>query len=356
MRKYPQRLLALSLGLSVAFAGSEAWLRATDSIPRQQNSRRAFHDHHPRLGWVGSKNYVARFRRDGFDGLTAFDEDGFRRVEVPFEGPPDAPLVAFLGDSYTWGYGVSQGEVFADHLQRALGQRARVANFGITGFSTGQEWILLEDIVLPRAPRIVTVVFCPNDLLDNTDSWGGRRPWFQLVDGVVQRENLPVERKITGPLYAFARRSLAYTALRYRLNVLAERFRSSHAAPPRDHMASPAGDTRELWELQLAILREMRDQCRAAAPPVELRVAYAPGLANLRGDDALPQELGRVCAQLEIPYFDPCDAFRQAWADAHDSGSAGQPLLFPLDTHWAQAGHALFARLLFEHFDGPGGD
>ena len=88
MKKLARRLAATLVGLLLALGGLEVGLRVTDSVPKQRNARRAFHDHHPTLGWLGTTSYTAQFRRRGFDARISIDERGFRLPAPPFAGTP----------------------------------------------------------------------------------------------------------------------------------------------------------------------------------------------------------------------------------------------------------------------------
>ena len=79
-----------------------------------------------------------------------------------------APLLVVIGDSFTWGWGVGQGEVFTDRLQRLL-PRWRVENAGISGLGTVSFHRLLQAEVggRLRAGDAVMVTLYYNDFGDN---------------------------------------------------------------------------------------------------------------------------------------------------------------------------------------------
>jgi lysophospholipase L1-like esterase len=69
-----------------------------------------------------------------------------------------------LGDSFTFGYGVSDGEIFADHLRRLLPE-AEIINLGVTAYDLGQEHALLQAEGLAYKPNVVVVALCQNDVI-----------------------------------------------------------------------------------------------------------------------------------------------------------------------------------------------
>lgn len=114
------------------------------------------------------------------DGIRCnFDAEGFRA-----EGTPAVfdRTVLFVGDSFTQGYGVADGESFPAQTGRALGHRgisARAVNAGDLGAGAAQEFRLIRRLIgQMRADLIVLQVFPHNDLDDNWADGG-----FKVTDG-----------------------------------------------------------------------------------------------------------------------------------------------------------------------------
>jgi hypothetical protein len=96
------------------------------------------------------------------------NSEGMRGPEVTREKPPGVVRIAALGDSFTFGHGVADGECFPVRLQELLdehlgGGRFEVLNFGITGYSTQDEARLLEARVMAFSPDVVVVTYVLND-------------------------------------------------------------------------------------------------------------------------------------------------------------------------------------------------
>ena len=139
-------LTAILLGLLLALAVAEAVLRLTKTTPYHRNALNAFHAPDPYLGWRGLPGFSGTFVREDFKALITINEKGYRKKQARVTPLPNARKVLFLGDSFAWGWGVSQGELFSDVLQDLLGPRYDVINLGINTFGTVQEWIQLENI------------------------------------------------------------------------------------------------------------------------------------------------------------------------------------------------------------------
>lgn len=88
--------------------------------------------------------------------------------------PADTPglvRVAVVGDSVTYGYGVEQDAPFAQQLEDALaatpaaaaGSTFDVLNFGVSGYSTRDEVVVLRERVLAFDPELVILAYVLND-------------------------------------------------------------------------------------------------------------------------------------------------------------------------------------------------
>jgi hypothetical protein len=196
------RVLGLPLlGVGLALLLLEIVLRVVDPPVEVFNPLHGFHDGDTRLGWRGKPDIRRRFHTLDFDVIVEHDAHGFRRPEPA--PPQDARgRVLFLGDSFTWGWGVGQGEVFTDHLQRALAKQFAVDNRGVNAFGTGQELLLLQDQLRERSYEKVVVVFCGNDVVDNVDH-KEHRPQFDLSGDALVPRNQPAPATLQTPFEAF---------------------------------------------------------------------------------------------------------------------------------------------------------
>jgi len=80
----------------------------------------------------------------------------------------DARRVAVLGDSTTFGYGVSDDESYPAVLEALLNDRDpdhsyQVLNFGVAGYGTTEEALVLEHKALPFEPDAIVVGYNLND-------------------------------------------------------------------------------------------------------------------------------------------------------------------------------------------------
>jgi lysophospholipase L1-like esterase len=95
---------------------------------------------------------------------------GLRGPEFEERKEPDRFRVAVLGDSFTFGYGVPEEKTYPRLLEGLLngspaegGPGFEVLNFGVVGYSTRDEAIVLARKVLPLHPDLVLIGYVFND-------------------------------------------------------------------------------------------------------------------------------------------------------------------------------------------------
>jgi hypothetical protein len=118
---------------------------------------------------------------------------GFRDVD---HGPKTKPRIAFLGDSFVWGYDVEAEERFTEQIARRL-PAWDVVNLGVSGYGTDQEYLVLRKFFDVYEPDVVFLLFCKmNDDDDNSvnRAQGYFKPYFvETEDGLALR-GTPVPR------------------------------------------------------------------------------------------------------------------------------------------------------------------
>ncbi len=88
------------------------------------------------------------------------------------------PLIVVLGDSYSFGAGVADGEEYAEVLERDLHGAAHVLNLALGGWGLTQEIRRYYDFGALYDPRVVILQFSSNDPEDNL-----KCPVAELRDG-----------------------------------------------------------------------------------------------------------------------------------------------------------------------------
>lgn len=147
--------------------------------------------HDPELGWFPIPNTRTRFK--GSRSIEVVNNDkGFR---APEQHPDNRPGIAFMGDSFVWGYDVEASERFTEKLQ-ARHPEWNIFNFGVSGYGTDQEYLLLQQLFDIYKPRIVFLVFCSETDDDDNSSnvrYGGYyKPYCTVVSNRLTLQGIPV--------------------------------------------------------------------------------------------------------------------------------------------------------------------
>ena len=341
-------LLVVALGVA---AGEVvlAWIDPglTDRDPASGDDGLQFYRFHPQVGLFHKSSFSGTYRGIRYET----NSRGLRGPEVPQGRTPGRGRVAVLGDSLVWGFGVPQGETLCDALA-TLRPGLDVLNFGVAGFGTGQELMLLDAEVLAYRPDHVLLVFTvANDVEDTyfPDSAAAYpAPLFSLDPDTgaleVDRFQLSPWQRLglwlrhnsylvaawaeasasvhagaggrVGPangMLAYNRRRLAHQ------HVELSRYAGLHFLQPSDPNTPPAyfarrggllvPSPRNHYKVRLVeqILHEMDRHARAAGS--DFAVVLAPFRAQLGDDpvlrnDPLTSELVRFLAAEKIPHLD----------------------------------------------------
>lgn len=336
-------LASVTLGLLLLEGG----LRLVGRDPVFINPLNSFHEGHPRLGWLGAPGLVGRFIRPEFDVTIETGPLGFRASGAQVRPAEDALAVSFLGDSFTWGWGVAQGEVLTDQLQARLGPAYHVRNRGINAWGTVQEALLLEELMEHEPPDVVAVMFFRNDLSNNLDGKGGRRPFVALAGDGKEVTWRGVTRPLGSGWREIRRRSAALTLLAEgwnRARTLLEAPRE--ARPPKARTAPTAGELRA-FEASLA---RMAGACLGRCELVVVYIADPSELIEPSGPSVIARGVAAVCGRLGVEFLDLSPTFLAA------ARERSVPLYFPLDHHWTPAGHAVAAAALVPWLESLGSE
>jgi lysophospholipase L1-like esterase len=77
------------------------------------------------------------------------------------------PAIVLLGDSFTFGMGVNDGEEYASVVETILSDRFQIVNTGCGGWGITQEIRRFYDFGLQYTPHVVVLQFASNDPEDN---------------------------------------------------------------------------------------------------------------------------------------------------------------------------------------------
>src|SRR5256884_7341355 len=90
------------------------------------------------------------------------------RISMPeLSNRYDLPNVVVLGDSFTFGAGVNDGEEYPAVLAKQLAAKASIVNLAVGGFGLTQEIRTFYEFGLLFQPAVLVLQFCSNDPDDN---------------------------------------------------------------------------------------------------------------------------------------------------------------------------------------------
>lgn len=209
---------SVCIGIILALAISECALRvyhgklfslqsaSSPTLDWTRHIRTGAHVYDSRLGWVpapGSRTWPG-------GGTVTINSQGLRRAE-DYKPGVHRPLLA-VGDSFTFGAEVNDGESWPAQLERRIGRP--VLNGGVDGYGVDQIVLRSEMLLEKFRPGAIIVAIIGDDALRTELSYfQAWKPYFEIRRGVLTLENVPVPReRRTFPL-ASLRRVLGYSYL-----------------------------------------------------------------------------------------------------------------------------------------------
>ena len=111
-----------------------------------------------KLGWRN----VPGWKATTFGKPLTISSQGFRDRHYSLAKPPGIKRMLVLGDSFTWGYGVGDQEIFTEVLERELnsrGQEWEVINTGVSGWGTDQEYLFFRNEGRHFEPDFVVLAY-----------------------------------------------------------------------------------------------------------------------------------------------------------------------------------------------------
>lgn len=336
-------------------------------------------------------NVISRTTTSEYDVPIGTNAEGFRDVATH---PHFGGRVCVIGDSFVFGSGVSQGDVFSHNLSR-VAPHFNVWNFGVPGSGPFNALYLWRDYARPVRPHAVVVaVYAGNDAGDALRESKESRPRFilgrrakMMWGRAFAAKNTPVRAAPTGEgwnafglanpsteeaLLAEAhKRGVSPDSVRARLAAIPDSLKAdalafrSNPFNVAEAVLDPEGlrhnlllDTpamNEGWkELESALTRLNREVtaansrllivCIPAAVQVDSTYWWLKNL-GVRIDDRVVQNtvfqrrLAEFAKAQDIPFLDLLPAMRKR---------STARLYYEQDGHWTAAGHDVAARAVSE--------
>jgi len=322
------------------------------------------------LGWRPRKNVHGTHAQAGsFTYAFSTNSRGLRDREYSeMTAPEGQRRIVVLGDSFAWGWGVENQEIFTERVESILAD-TDVINLGVTGYGLRQEIDYLKREGLSYQPDIVVLAFCLNDIFrpqrvakaadGHTHPAGkSRAPASFLLDAkqaLYQRSSL--YRVVINGVNTNKVLVRWLVALGIKGSLAGFEDLDINLMPALNQYPSQLDDS---WAITKAEILELKKVTRDASS--RLVIAMIPSVQSIEPKtfehaiaysefDANDFDLGkpyRIFAEFananQIELVNPFDRFREARAGK-------QSLYLRYDMHFNSAGHELFAQALAEYLE-----
>lgn len=191
--------IAVAVSFAVSAVAAEALLRTFCPCPLTGSPCAALpmglFQHDGLLGWSGVPNQRGKFEGADFSVHVTHDANGFRNLVSPYA--PGKRNILIIGDSFAWGWGVEDNEVFANRMMES-DRNLNVYNLGIPGYGTDQEYLtlcrFLKECGNPSYDDVVLLLF-GNDFYDVGSGTESDHPKSKFVfgsEGKLELVGIPV--------------------------------------------------------------------------------------------------------------------------------------------------------------------
>lgn len=156
--------------------------------------RDTFAQYDAELGWSLKPDAEAPLFSHEYNVLVKQNSQGMRDKEYSKKRLPGKVRIAITGDSFVWGFGVENKDIFTEIIENKLGEKFEVLNFGVSGYGADQELLQFKSKILDFKPDALIVAFYHNDIenIANSVEYGYEKPKFVLENGRLKLTNIPV--------------------------------------------------------------------------------------------------------------------------------------------------------------------
>ncbi|MFK7936245.1 MAG: SGNH/GDSL hydrolase family protein [Saprospiraceae bacterium] len=203
MKKKVKKLIAYSIPLVVLLIFGELVMHTYDYFT-STNLYRFTLVEDDKLGWRTKANFRDEYK-NGNGVLVQYQtgKNGFKTYGALTE----KQRVLILGDSFTQSVEVSNDDTYYAHLASAFDYDFFV--YGMSGYGTLQEKMILEENLAAIQPDLLILQFCSNDFIDNhfelnqacNYKINSTRPYQTLTNKIVYANPFPLKEQIFSKLY-----------------------------------------------------------------------------------------------------------------------------------------------------------
>ncbi len=344
--------ITILLSLTATLLVAEWIVRLTWTPPSLQSAQQT--ERHPIFGWAPIPGATGQSATMEYNYAFRHTRQGLRGGELFNRAKPSGiqSRLLFLGDSFTYGNGSANDEIFVARLASAW-TGTQVINAGTNGYGQAQQMAVLDTLGAALAPDLTIVMFFWNDLEDNMKKG---IPQFALAeDGSVTRVDIivpddfdplttrtpaPPETNDNGrPL----RRAYLYKLFKEGAKGLRRKWFGSRLRTIQtpEQLAAAWEAAHDYLALINTRTREIGSKLIIVSIPDYGLVDPAMNLkGQLKINIEIEQQLAKTCSELGIAYIDLLPELRQRQV------SSEQPLYYYADRHLTPAGNAAVAQTM----------
>ncbi len=220
------------------------------------------------LGYRYQPNSEVRHMTPEFSVTFTIDERGLRQRAEPIPADSTAMRILVLGDSFTFGDGNEERDIWLRVAERSLretgakrGINVEMVNAGAEGFDTRTELYMLKEWEPKIKPSIVLLAFVANDVYTN-------RPAHEPPSQIPAKQRGAFSLHVV----ALAKRIAMHNDRLYARLFLLSHRRAYYAAAPDAHVQKQIDITRDLLAEMAAYCRERGIQLLVVSIPQEYAV------------------------------------------------------------------------------------
>ena len=125
-----------------------------------ESERGKFAQYDQTLGWTGKPDVTGDFQWVDTSHQVVQNRYGFRGTEHQ-QGTSERRRILVLGDSFVWGFGVEEDEIFTSVMEQSAGGNLEVVNCGVSGYGNDQAYLLWKEHGWKWQPDEVVLVITP---------------------------------------------------------------------------------------------------------------------------------------------------------------------------------------------------
>ncbi len=291
-----------------------------------------------KLGWKQKENYQFEGLQQSLDQVEypvklSFSENGFRKFST--KEKDSIPRLFIIGDSFIQAIEVSDDKTFYHYLEKD--NHFEVFAYGMAGYGTLQEAMIIENYISEINPDIVLLQFCSNDFIDNNYVLekeaiyrvGLQRPYLEKNDQVVYKSPLGfIERNLDKSTFL---KFLNGKRLRLNSKLGLKKKNSSEekiALLEKEHQA---------YNASIITTTKIISDIKAMVGPTRQLI-----LMNADAFEPQQKHIAEICKNLSIDYI--------PFPNHKMNTLKKEKEVFTLDGfHWNENGHQLIGKHLLSH-------